>query len=81
MAVVDGSKVLIGETQKGRLYVYLDEYRSHRYLHIRYWYHCKKDDQWKPGTTGIAIPESMIGKVLEGVALVLKLLSGGKEDD
>lgn len=77
MAIIEDSKVFIHETSVGRLYVYVDEYKSQRYLHIRYWY--KKGDTWEPGVKGIAIPEGNIKKVFDAVAQALKLHFGKEE--
>lgn len=74
MAVMEDSKVLIGETANGRLYVYLDEYRSNVVLHIRYWYLCKKENIYKPGFKGIAIPVASIKPILEAIALILPMV-------
>lgn len=76
MAAIEDSKVFISETSVGRLYVYVDEHKSQRYLHIRYWYHDKKTDTWKPGVKGIAIPEGNIKKVFDAVAQALKMHFG-----
>lgn len=79
MAAIEDSKVLCGETSLGKLYVYVDEHRSQRYLHIRYFYLDRKTDEWKPGVKGIAIPEGNIKPVLEAVALALKFFGGNSE--
>ena len=71
IVVVDG-KVLVTESPTGRLFVYFEEYNGKNFLHLRYWYKCKKDGgMWKPGMKGIAIPESNVRSVLEALKLVL----------
>lgn len=69
-------KVLIGESASGRLYLYWEEWKSNRFLHIRYWYRCKKDDTWKPGVKGIAIPEAKVTDLLGGFRTVLSQTDG-----
>lgn len=66
-------KILISESTAGRLYVYWDEWKSNRFLHIRYWFYDTKQDLWCPGKKGIAIPESKLTDFLGGLR---KLLGG-----
>lgn len=60
-----GGKRLVSESTAGRLYVYWEEYKGTLFLHIRYWYHDKKNDQWKPAGKGIAIAEGNVRQVLQ----------------
>lgn len=73
MATIEDSKVFISETSVGRLYVYVDEYKSQRYLHIRYFFKNKSTGIYEPGVKGIAIPEGNIKAVLDAIAKALKL--------
>lgn len=56
-------KVFIAESNVGRLYVYWEEYKNNTFLHIRYWYLCKKEGIYKPSTKGIALPESRVAQL------------------
>lgn len=64
--------VTVSESDVGRLCVYWDEYKSNRYLHIRYFYEDKSDGEWKPSGKGIGIPSNNVVKVLEAIQQVLE---------
>ncbi len=66
-------KVLLTESSVGRLYCYWEEFRGEAYLHIRYWFFCKKENIWKPGRKGIAIPEAGVLNLLTALKTVLAL--------
>ena len=70
-----GGKVFIQESAIGRLYMYWAEWRSNRFLHIRYWYLDKKDNTWKPGMKGVAIPEPLLEQILAGFKQLLTVRS------
>lgn len=75
MPTTEDQKVLVGESSNGRLYVYIDEHKSNLMLHIRFWYHCRKEDIYKPGVKGIAIPVAFVKPVLDAVAKVLQAVT------
>lgn len=64
-------KHFVSESSLGRLYIYWEEFRGNKFLHIRHWFLDRKDGQWKPGNKGIAIPESKVMDVLGGLRNVL----------
>jgi hypothetical protein len=68
---VDNGKILVTESNVGKLYLYYDEYNGHNLLHLRYWFQDKKDGVWKPGKKGIAVPEEKVRNVLEALKLLL----------
>lgn len=76
--MINGEKVLIGEGPSGRLFLYWDEWKSNKLLHLRYWYCDKKDGVWKPGLKGIAVPEDKIPDLLAGLRQVLDTNSGAE---
>jgi hypothetical protein len=67
-----GGKALIDESKSGRLYVYFDEWKGAKFLHIRFWYQDKNDGAWKPGLKGVAIPEGWLKKFLEALKVILR---------
>ena len=67
-----GGKVLVSETNFGRLYVYSEEWSGTQFLHIRYWIFDKKQGQWIPARKGIAIPLSKAQLVLQAMLDVLQ---------
>lgn len=66
-------KHLLTESSVGRLYCYWEEFRGEAYLHIRYWYLDKKDQEWKPTRKGVAIPEDGVHNLLAALKVVLSL--------
>jgi len=69
--VDEDGKVFISESKLGRLYVYFEEYKNDNFLHIRYWFNCKKEGIYKPGLKGIAIPEANVRTILQALKIVL----------
>lgn len=74
LRIKDG-KILVRETSVGRLYVYFDEWESHTYLQIRYFFFDEKDDIWTPSRKGIAIPEDFVMQVVDAIAHAFKYLA------
>lgn len=54
-----------------RTYIYWDEYKGNRFLHIRVWYKDKEDGHYKPSKKGIAIPEYNVRPLLDTLVAVL----------
>lgn len=75
MLRIERGRILVRETSVGRLYVYFDEWESHVYLHIRYFYYDKKDEIWTPSRKGIAIPEDCVKEVFNAIVQNLKYLA------
>lgn len=67
MTTKEDGKYLVSETDKTKLFVYFEEYKATQLLHIRYWYFDKKDETWKPGVKGIAIPEHNLKAMLDAL--------------
>jgi len=50
-------KINIHQNARGEtVYVYVNEFKGNRYLHIREWYLDKQDQTEKPGRNGVALP-------------------------
>ena len=71
-----GSVVMVSEVGAARLCVYFDEFNSHRYMHIRYWYKDRRDGEWKPGSRGVAIPVTRVNQTLQAIKQVLAIEHG-----
>lgn len=68
---MEDGKILISESDLGKLFAYWEEWSGKRFLHIRYWYCDKKDGVLKPGKKGIAVPEHKINDVLGALKILL----------
>jgi hypothetical protein len=71
--VVEDGKVFLYESTIGRCYVYFEEYNGVNMLHVRYWVHDKRNDNWMPGRKGIAIPEARVKIFFDGLKLLFAL--------
>ena len=71
---------LIGEVMKtgsSKLKVELTARDGVKYLNIREWYMTKREQVWKPGMNGVAIPIAIPieGKVAQPVANIVELIN------
>jgi len=61
-------KISIHEKGTGEtVYVYVNEYKGTKYLHIREWYLDAKDNERKPTKKGVTLPLEKIETLLEAI--------------
>ncbi len=65
--------IVATETGLGMLGVFLDEWRSNTFLHIRYFFPDKKTGDWAPMSKGVAIPRTRLPQVLEAICVALSM--------
>jgi hypothetical protein len=61
-------KISVHEKGSGEnIYVYINEYKGTKYLHIREWYLDAKDNERKPTKKGVTLPLEKIEALLEAI--------------
>lgn len=65
---MDDDKISVHEKGTGEtVYVYVNEYKGTKYLHIREWYLDAKDNERKPTKKGVTFPLEKIDGLLEAI--------------
>jgi len=65
---LDDDKISVHEKGTGEtVYVYVNEYKGTKYLHIREWYLDAKDNERKPTKKGVTLPLEKIEALLEAI--------------
>jgi len=61
-------KITVHEKGTGEtVYVYVNEYKGTKYLHIREWYLDAKDNERKPTKKGVTFPLDKVDGLLEAI--------------
>lgn len=61
-------KLSVHEKSSGEnIFVYINEYKGTKYLHIREWYLDNKDNEQKPTKKGVTLPLEKVDGLLEAI--------------
>jgi len=66
-------KINVHEKPRGeKVYIYINEYKGTKYLHIREWYLDKKDNEEKPTQKGVTLPVEKMAALRDAIDTLLK---------
>jgi hypothetical protein len=77
---LDEEKISVHQNVRGEtVYVYINEFKGAKYLHIREWYKTKEGEE-KPGKSGVALPLDKAEALRDGLNQVIAQIKAAEAE-